>query len=40
MPHPFDLANLIAGDHRPAKTPLHRLEREEGDHQVLLHPAA
>lgn len=36
MDHPFDLANLIAGDHRLANILFERLERGEGNRQVLV----
>ncbi len=35
MLHPFDLANLIAGDHRLANILFERLQKGEGDRQVL-----
>ncbi len=34
--HPFDLAYLIAGDHRLADTLFGRIERDEGNRQVLF----
>lgn len=36
MHHPFDLANVIAGDHRLAETLFERLEQGQGDRQRLI----
>ena len=37
MLHPFDLANLVTGDHELVETLFQRIESGQGDQQVLFH---